>query len=126
MLRVRNDRNMMNLPNLAAADIWIVYDLDGIPSEYPSAERNIAVREAKKEEVKLSYEELETAKAVKKAVLFKKIMPLSSHLHLFTIEKFPTSGKHEKFKILLVSHGDQQDALLHPDRSFPAKQLLPA
>ena len=39
--------------------------------------------------------------------------------HLFTVEKFTADGTHDKFKSRLVSHGNEQDTLLYPDRSSP-------
>jgi hypothetical protein len=39
--------------------------------------------------------------------------------HLFTVEKFMADGQHDKFKSRLVSHGNEQDSTLYPDRSSP-------
>ncbi len=115
VLSVRNDRNRMNCQFCRGRfleSVWAGWH----PSEYPSAERNVAVREENKEK-------MEAAKAVKKAAILKKIMPWSSHLHFFTIEKFPTGGKHNKYKILLASHGYRQDAQIDPFQQNNCYQL---
>jgi hypothetical protein len=62
-------------------------------------------------------EELDALEPLKKEALPQGIKALGTHL--FTIEKFTASGEPEKFKSQLVSHGSEQDALLHLDRSSP-------
>ncbi len=56
------------------------------------------------------------------------VIPVSSHIppglkplgcHLFTVQKFDASGGHDKYKSRLVSHGNEQDTSLYPDRSSP-------
>jgi hypothetical protein len=49
------------------------------------------------------------------------IKPLGCHL--FTVQKFDASGEHDKYKSRLVSHGNEQDTSLYPDRSSPTVSL---
>jgi hypothetical protein len=45
------------------------------------------------------------------------IRPLNSHL--FTIEKCKADVTHDKIKSSLISHGNEQDVPIYPDRSSP-------
>jgi hypothetical protein len=43
--------------------------------------------------------------------------------HLFTVEKFHADGTYNKTKSRLVAHGNEQDALMYPDRSSPTVSM---
>jgi hypothetical protein len=75
------------------------------------------VKKAKITEIKQVFEELQALQPVEKAKIPANVKPLGSHL--FTVEKFTATGQHDKYKSRLVSHGNEQDTLLYPDRSSP-------
>jgi len=80
-------------------------------------EKNARINEAKRAEIKQVFEELKALQPVEKGEIPEGIKPLGCHL--FTVEKFDASGQHEKYKSRLVSHGNEQDQSLYPDRSSP-------
>ena len=80
-------------------------------------ERNAAIRKAKFDELRLVFEDLKALEPIRKCEIVRGIKPLGTHL--FTIEKFKADGSHDKFKSRLVSHGNEQDAQLYPDRYSP-------
>jgi hypothetical protein len=68
-------------------------------------------------EIKKVFEELQALEPVERTDLPRNVKALGSHL--FTAEKFMADGQHDKFKSCLVSHGNEQDSTLYPDRSSP-------
>jgi hypothetical protein len=80
-------------------------------------EKNARINEANRSEIKQVFEELKALQPVDKGEIPEGIKPLGCHL--FTVEKFDASGQHEKYKSRLVSHGNEQDPSLYPDRSSP-------
>jgi hypothetical protein len=80
-------------------------------------EKNARIKAAKIAEIKQVFEDLKALEPVDKGEIPEGIKPLGCHL--FTVEKFDASGQHEKYKSRLVSHGNEQDASLYPDRSSP-------
>jgi hypothetical protein len=68
-------------------------------------------------EIKQVFEELQALQPVERTDLPEGVKALG--LHLFTVEKFMADGQHNKFKSRLVSHGNEQDSTLYPDRSSP-------
>jgi hypothetical protein len=68
-------------------------------------------------EIKQVFEELQALEPVDKEKSPKGVKPLGCHL--FTVEKFDASGRHEKYKNRLVPHRNKQDTSLYPDRSLP-------
>jgi predicted small secreted protein len=68
-------------------------------------------------EKKQAFEELQALEPVDKEKIPEGIKPLGCHL--FMVEKFDASGRHKKYKSRLVSHGNEQDTSLYPDRSSP-------
>jgi hypothetical protein len=73
------------------------------------------VKEANVAEIKQVFEDLQVLKLVEKQDIPKNVRALGSHL--FTVEKFMETGEHGKFKSLLLSHDNEQDNLLYPERS---------
>jgi hypothetical protein len=82
-----------------------------------SEERNAAIKKVKLDEIHLIFEELDAVEPVKKKDIPEGFKALGTHL--FTVEKFTMDDMHDKFKSQLVSHGNEQDTLLYPDRSSP-------
>jgi hypothetical protein len=80
-------------------------------------EKNARIKAAKMAEIKQVFEDLKALEPVDRGEIPEGIKPLGCHL--FTVEKFDASGQHEKYKSWLVSHGNEQDASLYPDRSSP-------
>lgn len=85
--------------------------------KHNDAARNEAIKRAKANEVHQVFKECEALDPMRKEHIPQGIVPLS--MHLFTIEKFKVDGTHVKFKSRLLLHGNEQDALLYPDRSSP-------
>jgi len=79
--------------------------------------KNAEIKAAKIAEIKQVFEELRALEPVEKKKIPKGIKPLGCHL--FTVEKFDASRQHEKYKSRLVSHGNEQDTNLYPNRSSP-------
>jgi len=79
--------------------------------------KNAEIKAAKIAEIKQVFEELWALEPVERKEIPEGIKPLGCHL--FTVEKFDASGQHEKHKSRLVSHGNEQDTNLYPNRSSP-------
>lgn len=76
-----------------------------------------AIKKAEVGEIKLLYhEELD----VLEPVMEEELGDNKAHgSHLFTVEKFLANGEHDKCKLRLVLHGNEQDPLLFPNKSSP-------
>jgi hypothetical protein len=81
------------------------------------SERAKKTKAAEIVEIKQVFEELQALEPVERTDLPKGVKVLGSHL--FMVEKFMADGQHDKFKSRLVSHGNEQDSTLYPDRSSP-------
>jgi hypothetical protein len=79
--------------------------------------KNAAIKAAKIAEIKQVFADLKALELVDRKEIPEGIKPLGCHL--FTVEKFDATGQHEKYKSRLVSHGNEQDTSLYPDRSSP-------
>jgi hypothetical protein len=80
-------------------------------------EHDDEIQAAKAAEIKQVFEELNALEPVEKTDIPLGIKPLGCHL--FTVQKFDASGEHDKYKSRLVSHGNEQDTSMYPDRSSP-------
>jgi hypothetical protein len=72
---------------------------------------------AREAEIRQVFEELKALEPVEKRNIPPGLKPLGCHL--FTVQKYDASGGHDKYKSRLVSHGNEQDTSLYPDRSSP-------
>jgi len=90
------------------------------PGSHNDAVRNEGVWKAEIEEVLMCFVTLGALLPVLKSEL-EGAVALSCHM--FTIEKFLANGEHDKFKSRIVAHGNEQDTLLHPERSSPTVSM---
>jgi len=79
------------------------------------------LEEAKLDNIKLVFQKLQAMEAVKKEDIPKGFK--AHNTHFFTAEKFTADGKHNKYKRRLVAHGNEQDTILHADRSSPTVSM---
>jgi NADH:ubiquinone oxidoreductase subunit F (NADH-binding) len=85
--------------------------------KHNSSKRNKEVKAAKEAKIKQVFEELQALELVEKEKIPPGIKALGCHL--FMVKKFIVNGEHDKYKRQLVSHGNEQDSSLYPDRLSP-------
>jgi hypothetical protein len=84
-------------------------------------DKNVGIRQTVIDEIDQVFVELEALEPVYECDIQDGIEPLNSHM--FMIEKFIVDGKHDKYKSLLVTHGNEQDTMMYPDRSSPMVRI---
>jgi hypothetical protein len=69
------------------------------------------------DEIKLVFKDLGAMEVVHKEDIPEDLK--AHYTHLFTVDKFTADGKHDKCKLRLVAHGNEQDSMIYADWLSP-------
>ncbi len=99
-----------------------------VPERYLHATK-VSSKEWKEEQTKIAivgevvqlFQDLKALKPVYKQDVPKDAEVLTSHM--FVVDKFTADGDYDKKKARMVSHGNKQNAELHPNKSSPTAAI---